>query len=756
VVDFNIRESVASMVLSSSQRQADWKAVAMLLLAVLFLFAPTLRHPNYLLYPTYSPHSDLTVSHWPKAYLMAQTWRATRSLPLWTPANLSGMPLAANQVAMRFYPLAWLFLILPLNLVFNLLFVFHLFWGGLGVYWLLRAGFDSDSIPALVGALTFSLGGKLLAHAAGGHVIVVAAMAWMPWALLGTRQLLSEGRLRWAGLAAVALAMQIATDVRITLYTAYFLVAYALWGLLVVGGGRWTRLRFSLPGLVIIPALAFLLGAAQFLPLLELAGYSNRALPPEEAANFAMTPLTLLVGLFLPDAQAGHELVVYLGLVSLVLAFLGLSRADRRTWFFGAVVLVAVIYARGSATPLFDLVYRWLPGFRWVRAPARVFLPASLAVAILAGIGMQRLARPQICWSVPGALALGVLTLGLGLGLAVLFGEVNRATFGLAFLPSISLLVIGLTVSRRLSPRLALPGLALLVFADLASFDVTVMRFVSPTDAFADGAIAADYLAGQSDLFRTYSPSYSLPSHVAAGADLQTADGVEGVHLAAYDRFMALAGGYEDPSFSVTIPPFPSDLALDEAFHDIQPNLRLLGLLNVEYLVAAFPMDWPGLTFVTRLDGTYVYRNQHALPRAWVIPSPTQADGDWAGQLSALADQGAQVIATGDSLVRVAHHEPDRIEVEAQTSEEGMLVFSEIWYPGWQATVDGEEQTVEPVADILRGVQVPPGTHHIVLLYDPASVRWGGRLALAGWVAITAGGVSLIIRRAVRSKREVS
>ena len=105
----------------------------MLLLAVLFLFAPTLRHPNYLLYPTYSPHSDLTVSHWPKAYLMARTWGDTRSLPLWTPANLSGMPLAANQVAMRFYPLAWLFLFLPLNLVFNLLYVFHLFWGGLGV-----------------------------------------------------------------------------------------------------------------------------------------------------------------------------------------------------------------------------------------------------------------------------------------------------------------------------------------------------------------------------------------------------------------------------------------------------------------------------------------------------------------------------------------------------------------------------------------------------------------------------------------------
>ena len=114
------------MVLSLSQRWADWIMTGLLLIAVLILFAPVLRHPDYLLYPTYSPHSDLTVSHWPKAYLMAESWQATRSLPLWTPANLSGMPLAANQVAMRFYPLAWLFLLLPVNPAFNLLFVFHL------------------------------------------------------------------------------------------------------------------------------------------------------------------------------------------------------------------------------------------------------------------------------------------------------------------------------------------------------------------------------------------------------------------------------------------------------------------------------------------------------------------------------------------------------------------------------------------------------------------------------------------------------
>jgi hypothetical protein len=720
------------MVLSLSRRWADWITTGLLLIAVLILFAPVLRHPDYLLYPTYSPHSDLTVSHWPKAYLMAESWQATRSLPLWTPANLSGMPLAANQVAMRFYPLAWIFLLLPLNPAFNLLFVFHLYWGGLGVYWLLRAGFDLDPIPALAGALSYALGGKLLAHAAGGHVIVVAAMAWMPWALLGTHQVLRGGNLLWAALAAAALAMQLATDVRITLYTAYLLLAYVLWDLLVVERGRWALV----PRLMIIPLLAALLGAAQLLPLLELAGYSNRSLSLADAGSFALTPLTLLVGLFLPDVQGGHEMVVYLGLVPLALALLALMKADRRTWFFGGVVLFAALYALGPATPLFEVIYDWVPGFRWLRAPARVFLPASLAVGILAGIGVQRLAKGQVRWSATIALALGLLTLGLGLGLAVLYGQSNRGTLGLIVLPSTTLLMVGLIAKGRLPARLGLLGLTLLLFADLASFDTTGIRFISPAEAFAGGSVAADYLRGQPGLFRTYSPSYSLPSHVAARADLETADGVEGVHLAVYDRFMALAGGYGDPSFSVSIPPFPPDLRLNEAFRVTQPDLRLLGLLGVEYLVAAFPMNWPGLTLVARMDGTHIYRNQYALPRAWVVPPPSNVSGDWATQLVALADQSARVIAAGDTTVQITRYKPDRIEVEAQLPDDGVLVLGEIWYPGWQAMVDGEARPVEQIAGILRGVSLTEGTHQIVLMYDPASVRWGARLSLIGLVSM--------------------
>src|SRR5687768_15341513 len=81
--------------------------------ALLILFWPALGQPFSILYPTFSQFSDTMVIHWPKAYLLAQTWQAQGEMAHWTPLILSGMPLAANQLAMLFYPPAWLFLILP-------------------------------------------------------------------------------------------------------------------------------------------------------------------------------------------------------------------------------------------------------------------------------------------------------------------------------------------------------------------------------------------------------------------------------------------------------------------------------------------------------------------------------------------------------------------------------------------------------------------------------------------------------------------
>ncbi|MBI1881177.1 MAG: hypothetical protein HYR94_23605, partial [Chloroflexi bacterium] len=229
-----------------------WPAL-LLIPAVFSLFWPALLNPSSVLFPTFSPFSDVMVIHWPKAYLMAQSWQAGEGIPHWNPLILSGMPLAANQLAMLAYPPAWLFLFFPLESVFNWLFIFHFVGGGLGIYFLLRERYSLSSTAALLGGLTFALNGKWLAHAAGGHVSMVAAIGWIPWTVLGVQMWLrgaeETGRrgdgemgrnLRgyfttllpgsgWAILVAVSLAMQIVTHTLPVIYSVYLILAMLAW-----------------------------------------------------------------------------------------------------------------------------------------------------------------------------------------------------------------------------------------------------------------------------------------------------------------------------------------------------------------------------------------------------------------------------------------------------------------------------------------------------------------------------------------------
>ena len=79
----------------------------------------------------------------------------------------------------------------------------------------------------------------------------------------------------------------------------------------------------------------------------------------------------------------------------------------------------------------------------------------------------------------------------------------------------------------------------------------------------------------------------------------------------------------------------------------------------------------------------------------------------------------------------------------------GLLVLSEIDYPGWQVWVDGVRRTLTSPAELLRGVELPSGEHQVVFTFRPASLYLGLSLSLAGFIFLL---ISVIaITRKVRS-----
>ena len=93
------------------------------------------------------------------------------------------------------------------------------------------------------------------------------------------------------------------------------------------------------------------------------------------------------------------------------------------------------------------------------------------------------------------------------------------------------------------------------------------------------------------------------------------------------------------------------------------------------------------------------------------------------------------------AAVRIVGYGPNEIRLETDGTAPGILVLSEVYYPGWRAWVDDGEVQVLRADFLFRALPVAAGTHRVRLLYDPLSFKIGEAifgvtvLAIGGWVA---------------------
>ena len=101
-------------------------------------------------------------------------------------------------------------------------------------------------------------------------------------------------------------------------------------------------------------------------------------------------------------------------------------------------------------------------------------------------------------------------------------------------------------------------------------------------------------------------------------------------------------------------------------------------------------------------------------------------------------------------MVSLKKYEPNELAYEVQSEKGGIVVFSEIYYPGWTATVDGQDVPVGRVNYILRAINVKPGKHNVVLTFKPVSVK---RTETAAYVAYTLLIIAIILGVVFEARR---
>ena len=79
---------------------------------------------------------------------------------------------------------------------------------------------------------------------------------------------------------------------------------------------------------------------------------------------------------------------------------------------------------------------------------------------------------------------------------------------------------------------------------------------------------------------------------------------------------------------------------------------------------------------------------------------------------------------------------PHEAILEADLDSPGLVVLSDVYYPGWELEIDGKRAPIYRVNGLMRGSAVPSGRHRLVYRYDPASVRIGRLVSIAGIAAL--------------------
>ena len=177
----------------------------------------------------------------------------------------------------------------------------------------------------------------------------------------------------------------------------------------------------------------------------------------------------------------------------------------------------------------------------------------------------------------------------------------------------------------------------------------------------------------------------------------------------------------------------------------------VLNMLNTKYFI--FPAGQQGQT--VPIENPYTFGNAWFIDKMQYVNNANEeidAIGQVDLQQTAIVDSKFKEALKGvnegykDSLstIRLTSYEPNQLVYETSSPQDGIVVFSEIYYPGWTATIDGKPADIARADYILRAMNVPAGKHTIEMRFDPQSLHITEGIAYGAMALLLVGVIILI------------
>ncbi|MDX5437306.1 MAG: YfhO family protein [Pontibacter sp.] len=459
--------------------------------------------------------------------------------------------------------------------------------------------------------------------------------------------------------------------------------------------------------------------------------------PPMQAEQIVKQGLPMYWG---PQPMTSGP--VYVGAIVVFLFVLGLFIVDRRwtSWLVAGTIL-SIVLAWGKNFEAFNyFMFDYFPLYNKFRAVSSALVIAQITIPFLAMLALWRLFKDygqikdinrklMISGGITGGICLLVwLFAGTASFTSPIDQQLMQAQFPIDAIRAdregmmrsdalrslvFILLAAGLLyffVKNKISATVAMAGVGLLILADLWMVD---KRYLN-NDDFQRQVVANYFQPTQADqmILQDKDLSYRVVYLPNPFNDARTSyfhKSIGGYHGAKLRR-------YQD--------------VIDR--HISQNNLEVYRMLNTRYAITG-DQQQP----VQRVPG--------ALGNAWFVENvkPVQtpdaeleAIGDFDASKTAVVDVTKfpvqkQNFTADNANIELVEYNPNYLKYEYQAAQEGLVVFSEVYYAdGWQAYLDGEPVDHIRANYILRAMQVPAGKHTIEFRFAPKSYFMGNTISL--------------------------
>lgn len=495
---------------------------------------------------------------------------------------------------------------------------------------------------------------------------------------------------------------------------------------------------------------------------------------------------------------------VYVGAFVCFLFLLGLFVVRGPVkWALAAATLVSLLFAWGHNVPAVTrFLIDCLPMYNKFRTVSSALVIAEFTIPLLAMFalattltrsGWERTRRGRVGLAVSAALTAGVcLVLWLfpgaagnclsGAESATMDALTRSGAFDALFVSEytdaiaamrhavlsrsagLSLLVLVLcglvfyfsAIARRRLPAWA--GCALLAVICLLDMWAVNKRYLNK-DNFTDPVVQREGFAktpADEQILKDPSPDYRVISYAAGDPFNENTTSywhknVGGYHAAKLQRYQDLIDRHLRPEY-VAFYTAAAEAGGDLSGLNLDSLIPVLNMLNTKYFI---------------LTPQLALQNPAANGNAWFVRSVKfvdGADGEMAGltgldtKRAAVADARFRPQLDGSALdsgtVRLTAYEPNELHYDVSSARGGLVVFSEVYYPGWTATVDGQPAELGRADYVLRALKVPAGAHKVVLEFRPATVSTTNAIAYAALALVMLCFLGALVLVVVRRFRE--